>query len=83
MTLWWAFLERRLKRFALAIDQLRLLRNVLLHSATPEIDKVMFDQHVQISKDAFKALGLKTDPIDANDHILPAGEENAMRSFAK
>lgn len=51
--------------FALAIDQLRLLRNSLLHSATLEIDKVTFDQHVQLSKDAFKALGLKTNPIDA------------------
>ena len=51
--------------FTLAIDQLRLLRNSLLHSATPEIDKVTFNQHVQLSKDAFKALGLKTDPIDA------------------
>lgn len=51
--------------FALAIDQLRLLRNSLLHSATPEIDKATFDQHVQLSKDAFKALGLKTTNIDA------------------
>ena len=51
--------------FALAIDQLRLLRNFLLHTATPEIDKITFDQRVQLSKDAFKALGLKTDPIDA------------------
>ncbi len=55
--------------FALAIDQLRLLRNSLLHSATPEIDKVTFDQHVQLSKDAFKALGLKTDPIDAVESL--------------
>ena len=51
--------------FALAIDQLRLLRNSLLHSATPEIDKASFDQHVQLSKDAFKALGLNTGQIDA------------------
>lgn len=51
--------------FALAIDQLRLLRNTLCHSNSSEIDKPKFDQFVQLSKDAFKALGVRTDPIDA------------------
>ena len=51
--------------FALAIDQLRLLRNSLCHSDKSEIDKPTFDQYVQHSKEAFKALGAKTDPIDA------------------
>ena len=51
--------------FALAIDQLRLLRNSLCHSASSEIAKATFDQYVQLSKDAFKALGIKVDPIDA------------------
>ena len=50
--------------FALAIDQLRLLRNSLCHSSSSEIDKPTFDQSVQRAKEAFKALGLKTDPID-------------------
>ena len=50
--------------FALAIDQLRLLRNSLCHSSSSEIDKPTFDQYVQHAKDAFKALGVKTDPID-------------------
>ena len=50
--------------FALAIDQLRLLRNLLCHSSSTEIVKVTFDQYVQHAKDAFKALGVKTDPID-------------------
>ena len=50
--------------FALAIDQLRLLRNSLCHSHTSEIDKPTFDRYVQHAKDAFKALGVKTDPID-------------------
>ena len=59
------FSGKKVETFVLAIDQLRLLRNFLLHSATPEIDKVTFDLHVQLSKDAFKALGLKNDPIDA------------------
>ena len=51
--------------FALAIDQLRLLRNSLCHSDKSEIDKSTFDQYVQHAKEAFKALGVKTDPIDA------------------
>ena len=51
--------------FALAIDQLRLLRNSLCHSDKSEIDKPTFDQYVQHAKEAFKALGVKTDPIDA------------------
>ena len=50
---------------ALAIDQLRLLRNFLCHSASSEIIKPTFDLFVQLSKDAFKALGVMTDPIDA------------------
>ena len=50
--------------FALAIDQLRLLRNSLCHSTSSEIVKATFDQYVQHAKDAFKALGVKTDPID-------------------
>ena len=51
--------------FALAIDQLRLLRNALCHSTSSETDKATFDHRVQHAKDAFKALGVKTDPIDA------------------
>ena len=51
--------------FAIAIDQLRLLRNSLCHSTSSEIIKVTFDQYVQHARDAFKALGIKTDPIDA------------------
>ena len=50
--------------FALAIDQLRLLRNSLCHSTSSEIVKARFDLYVQLSKDAFKALGIKSDPID-------------------
>ena len=51
--------------FALAIDQLRLLRNSLCHSTTSEMDKITFDQRVQHAKDAFKALGATTAVIDA------------------
>ena len=51
--------------FALAIDQLRLLRNFLCHSPSSEMNKIKFDQYVQLAKDAFKALGVNTNPIDA------------------
>ena len=51
--------------FALAIDQLRLLRNSLCHSTISEMDKATFDQRVNYAKDAFKALGVSTAPIDA------------------
>ena len=50
--------------FALAIDQLRLLRNTLCLLASAEIDKPKLDQYMQLSKDAFKALQVKTDRID-------------------
>ena len=50
---------------ALAIDQLRLLRNSLSHPAKGEMSKGTFNQSLQLVKDAFKALGLKTDQIDA------------------
>jgi len=49
---------------ALAIDQLRLLRNSLFHPAKGEMSKRTFNQYLQLVKDAFKALGLKTDEID-------------------
>ena len=51
--------------FALAIDQLRCLRNSLCHLSNSEMDKATFDQHVNYAKDAFKALGVSTVPIDA------------------
>ena len=51
--------------FSLSIDQLRLLRNALCHKPSSEIDRMTFDQWVQHAKGAFKALGVKTDAIDA------------------
>ena len=51
--------------FALAIDQLRLLRNSLCHSSTSEMDKATFDMRVNYTKDAFKALGEPTASIDS------------------
>ena len=51
--------------FALAIDQLRRLRNSLCHPKNSEMDKATFDQLVNYVKDAFKALGVSTAQIDA------------------
>ena len=51
--------------FALAIDQLRLLRNSLCHSTSSEMDKATFDKRVNYTKEAFKALGEPTAPIDS------------------
>lgn len=51
--------------FALAIDQLRLLRNALCHSSSSELHKVTFDLYLQLAKDAFDALGVTAVAIDA------------------
>ena len=51
--------------YALAIDQLRLLRNWRSHSTRAEMDKKTFDRFVKLVKDAFKALLVNTDDIDA------------------
>jgi len=56
--------ENEPETFALAIDQLRLLRISICHSISSEIVKTTFDQYVQHAKDAFLALGVKADPID-------------------
>ena len=51
--------------FALALDQLRLLRNTLCHqTSTQKIDKTTFDHYIQLAKDAFAALGQDTTRID-------------------
>ena len=50
--------------FALALDQLRLLRNSLCHNNSSKIDKKTFDQYIQLSKDAFAALGQSSTRID-------------------
>lgn len=51
--------------YALALDQLRLLRNALCHQiSTQKIDKATFDNYIQLAKDAFTALGQNTTKID-------------------
>ena len=51
--------------FALAIDQLRLLRNYFCHSKNSTMDKKTFDYYVKLTKDAFSVLGVSTGSIDA------------------
>ena len=51
--------------FALALDQLRLLRNTLCHQiSTQKIVKVTFDHYIKLAKDAFAALGQSSTKID-------------------
>ncbi|KAL9975965.1 hypothetical protein ACROYT_G013193 [Oculina patagonica] len=60
--------------FALAFDQLRLLRNTLCHQiSTQKIDKATFDRYILLAKDAFIALGQDTTRID---DIGKLGEED-------
>ena len=51
--------------YALALDQLRLLRNTLCHQiSTRKIDKATLDGYVLLAKEAFTALGQNTTRID-------------------
>ena len=49
---------------ALAIDQLRILRNTLCHTSSPQINKVTFDDYVKHAKDAFTALNFSTTSLE-------------------
>lgn len=60
--------------YALALDQLRLLRNTLCHQiGTQKIDKATLDNYMQLAKDAFTALGQNTTKID---EIASLGEDD-------
>ena len=73
--------------FALAIDQLRLLRNSVFHSTSSKMDKATFDLYTRHAKDAFKVLGVKTDPIDAicalTESEFPTEEVYRLRQALK
>ncbi|XP_068751947.1 uncharacterized protein [Montipora capricornis] len=58
-----------METIALAIDQLRRLRNTVCHSSRLEMDKATFDQNIQYAKEAFKALGISTASIDAIESL--------------
>ena len=49
---------------ALAIDQLRLLRNILCHSSESKLTKATFDYRVKLAKNAFAAANVNTASID-------------------
>ena len=51
--------------FALALDQLRLLRNALCHqTSTQKIDKTTFDYYIKLAREALVALKQDTTKID-------------------
>ena len=67
-------LGNQAETFALALDQLRLLRNTLCHQiSTQRIDKTTFDHYILLAKDAFVALGQDTTKIE---HIGKLEEED-------
>ena len=75
---------------ALAIDQLRLLRNTLCHSAERNFDKLSFDNYVNLAKDAFRAMNVSTNFIDSigrmNESDFPTekvDELNERNQFLK
>ena len=49
---------------ALAIDQLRLLRNTLCHTTNPRMNKVTFDDYVKHAKDVFTALNFSATSLE-------------------
>ena len=70
--------------FALAIDQLRLLKNSLCHSTSSKMDKATFDQRVNCAKDTFQALGVPTAPIDVLSSLTESDfPTNKIRQLQK
>ena len=72
---------------ALAIDQLRHLRNWLAHLADDKMDKVTFDRNIHRTKEAFQALGISTKKIkklgDLPESDLPTPQSSKLRSQRK
>ena len=70
---------------ALAIDQLRRLRNKACHHTTESFDKPTFDHYVQLAKDSFTVLGLNTAVIDnisgLNEEDLPTKKVQLLREW--
>ena len=58
--------------FILAIDQLRLLRNAVSHSPISEIRKTTFDMYIQLTKDAFQALGVSSSSVNTIGSLTEA-----------
>lgn len=68
---------------ALAVDQLRRLRNWQAHQARNHIDKVTFDQNIQRTKEAFQALGISTKAIEELGNLpeteLPTSQNTKLK----
>ena len=68
---------------ALAIDQLRRLRNSQAHPTNDKMDKVTFDKNIQRTKEAFQALGISTKNIEELGNLpesdLPTSENTKLR----
>ena len=72
---------------ALAIDQLRLLRNELCHISGASVSKTDFDQFVLLAKGAFTATGFTGDRIDdignLREEDFPTGKVNELKERVK
>ena len=68
---------------ALAVDQLRRLRNWQAHQARNQMDKGTFDQNIQRTKEAFQALGISTKTIEKVGNLreseLPTPQTKKLR----
>ena len=68
---------------ALAIDQLRRLRNSQAHPNNDKMDKVTFDLNIQRTKEAFQAVGISTKEIEELGNLpeseLPTSQNTKLR----
>ena len=68
---------------ALAVDQLRRLRNWQAHKGRNHIDKVTFDRNIQRTKEAFEALGISAKEIEELGNLpeseLPTSQNTKLR----
>ena len=63
---------------ALAIDQLRLLRNTLCHSSSSLVDKVTFDDYVKYAKEAFTAVNFSTKSLETIGNLAESNFPTAQ-----
>ena len=68
---------------ALAIDQLRRLRNSQAHPTNDKMDNVTFDLNVHRAKQALQALGIRTKVIEElgnlPESVLPTSQNTKLR----
>ena len=68
---------------ALAIDQLRRLRNSQAHLTNDKMDKATFDLNVHLAKQALQALGIRTKVIEElgnlPESVLPTSQTTKLR----